>query len=321
MTLVKINASEYGLEESKAKEIAAMFKPMLEKMEQLEVQYNEVMKQNIEPETIQMAKDLRLAYVKVRTGTATIHKELKAFYLQGGRFVDGWKNAQAMASQGNEEKLKAIEDHFVNIEKERIGKLHEERSSHLLKYIDYVPADVGEMDDQIWSNYLSGVKMNYEARMEAEKKAEDERIAKEKAEVEEQKRIRQENEALKKAAEQREKQEQERIKKEQAEQKAREEKERKESQEYEAALENVRKEKEKVEVELKAKYDAEQKARKEEDTRAQAELNKGDRDKVQDLINDLDGLKTKYLFKSKKNQKMYFDVGILIDKVLLHINR
>jgi hypothetical protein len=321
MTLVKINAAEYGLEESKAKEIAQMFKPMLDRMEALEVQFNEVMGRDIEPETIQMARDLRLAYVKVRTGTAEIHKKAKAHTLQVGRFIDGWKNTQLLASQGNEEKLREIEDHFVNIEKARIAKLQEERSIELQKYTEYVPADVGAMDEEVWKNYLSGVKLNYDARVEAERKAEKERIAKEKAEAEERERIRVENEKLKKEAEAREKAEKARIKKEEAEQKAREEREAEERAKHEAALKKEREAKAKAEAELKAKHEAEQKAREEEEARIQKELAKGDAAKVRDLVADLTILKTKYTFKSKKNKKVYSDVAILIDKVINHINQ
>ena len=98
-SIVKINPADYGLTETKAKEIEAMFKPMLQKMVELEEEYNEVVKLEINKDTCTKAKELRLKYVKVRTGTASIHKELKAFYLNGGRFVDGWKNAQLFASQ------------------------------------------------------------------------------------------------------------------------------------------------------------------------------------------------------------------------------
>lgn len=42
MTLVKIDPKEFGLEESKAQEIAAQFQPMLEKMVELEKEFNEV---------------------------------------------------------------------------------------------------------------------------------------------------------------------------------------------------------------------------------------------------------------------------------------
>ncbi len=50
------------------------------------------------------------------------------------------------------------------------------------------------------------------------------------------------------------------------------------------------------------------------------ELNKGDTDKVKDLINDLKSLKTKYSFKYSKNKNMYSDVNTLIDKVINHIS-
>jgi len=331
MTLVKINHEEYGLEENKAKQISDMFKPMLDKMEELEVQFNHVIGLDIEPETIHLARDLRLQYVKVRTGTDKIHKELKSFYLQGGRFVDGWRNAQKMASQGNEEKLKAIEDHFVNIEKERIQKLQEERAEKLREYdIDFIPDQLGEMADDVWGNYISGVKLNYEAQKEAERKAEEERVAKEKAEAAERERIRLENEKLRKEVEEREAREKaeaqkraeaaaERIKKEEAERKAREEKERKEREAHEAALKKEREERERVEAELKRKADEERKAREEKAAAEQAELNKSDKAKVADLISDLKSLKGKYQFKSQKNKKMYLDVAVLIDKVIKHI--
>jgi len=42
-------------------------------------------------------KELRLKYMKIRTATLDIHKKQKAFYLAGGRFVDGWMNASLMA--------------------------------------------------------------------------------------------------------------------------------------------------------------------------------------------------------------------------------
>lgn len=332
--IVKINPSDYGLEEQKAKQISEMFKPMLEKMESLESEFNEVAKMEISKETCDKARELRLKYVKVRTGTKKIHEELKAFYLQGGRFVDGWKNAQLMASQGIEEKLTAIERHYENLELERIAKLSEERASELFKYLeseDLLPDGLGQMPDDVWNNYLTGAKANYKARKEAERKAEEERIAREKAEAEERERIRLENIKLKKEAEERERKEKAeaekreraeaaRLKKEAEEQAAREEKERKDREAFELKLKKEREEREKAESELQAKREAEEKAAAEERTRKEAELNKKDAAKVSDLVSDLEGLKSKYLFKSKKNQKMYSDVGILIDKVVNHIN-
>ena len=331
--LVKIDPAEYGLTEDKAKQVSSMFKPMLEKMEELETEFNEVVELDMSEETCAKAKEVRLKYVKVRTGTAKIHKELKAFYLQGGRFVDGWKNAQLMASQGKEEKLQEIEKYYENLEKERIANLQAERAAMLGQYeVETIPGNLGEMEDLVWDNFLAGTKANYEARIAAEKKAEEERIAREKAEQEERERIRKENERLKAEAEaariQAEKEAAERAEaarieaekraKEEAERKAKEEAAKKE---HEAQLKKEREEKERIAAELKAKQEAERKAKEAEAARVEAELKKGDAEKFADLIADLEGLKGKYEFQSKANQKMYNEVQTLIDKVIGHIQK
>jgi hypothetical protein len=171
--LVKINAADYGLEESKASQIEAQFKPMLAKMTELEKEYNEVIKLPIDnPETATKAKELRLQYVKVRTGTAEIHKEQKAFYLAGGRFVDGWKNAQLFASQGIEEKLKEIETYQERLEEQRIEKLRDERWDKISQYSEVEPAALGQMDNDTFNALLAGYKANHEAKLEAERQAE-----------------------------------------------------------------------------------------------------------------------------------------------------
>jgi len=179
-SIVKIDPAQYGLTETKAKEIEAMFKPMLDKMVELEGEFNQIAGLEINEGICYKARELRLKYVKVRTGTANIHRELKAFYLNGGRFVDGWKNAQLFASQGIEEKLSAIENHYENLEKERIAKLQETRAAEMERldpsYVDqYIPENLGEMSEDIWNNFIMGIKINYEARKDAEKKAEEER--------------------------------------------------------------------------------------------------------------------------------------------------
>ena len=94
------------------------------------------------------------------------------------------------------------------------------------------------------------------------------------------------------------------------------------AKEEEVRVENERKDREeryKLEAELKAKKDAELKAISDIEIKKQSELNKGDSAKVQDLIEDLEDIKNRYVFKSVKNKKMYGDVSNLIDKVINHI--
>jgi len=269
--IIHVNPLEYGLTETKAQEIEQMFSPMLQRMTELEKEYNEVIKLEMSKEACQKARELRLQYVKVRTGTDVIHKKLKSFYLNGGRFVDGWKNAQLMASQGNEEKLKDIENYYKKIEEEKIAKLQTEREGELLIYhVEEIPPGLGNMDLAVWNNLLAGAKASWKAILGAEKKAEEDRIAKEKAEKEEAERIRKENEQLRKEAEEREKAEAIRIEKERKEREIREAQERKEIEErlakekkerdaYEAKIRKAQEEKD--EAERKLRVEREEKER------------------------------------------------------------
>ncbi len=53
----------------------------------------------------------------------------------------------------------------------------------------------------------------------------------------------------------------------------------------------------------------------------ESELSKGDVAKINDLKTDLIALKTKYEFKSKKNQLLYQSFGLLIEKIINFINK
>lgn len=80
----------------------------------------------------------------------------------------------------------------------------------LVKILLFAPeisrSEIENMSDETFNVFLSGIEKAYNDRIEAEKKAEADRIAKEQAEKEEQERVRKENERLKKEAEEKEKQ-------------------------------------------------------------------------------------------------------------------
>jgi len=176
--IVKLDPKQYGIEENKAADIAAQFKPMLDKMVELEKEYNEIIALPID-EAAAPAKALRLKYVKIRTGTEKIHKEQKAFYLSAGRFVDGWKNAQLFASEGIEKKLEDIELYAINKEKERIATLAASRAELLLPFgiTETTSLNLGAMSEDVWNNFLTGTETNYKAKIEAERIAEEQRLA------------------------------------------------------------------------------------------------------------------------------------------------
>ena len=346
--LVKLETPELqAIEQSKAEQIKATFEPMVQMLSEFETQFNKVVAESekgITKEVTAKAKRVRIDIGKVRIATEKIRVAQKKEYLRAGKAIDGVSNILKWAVTDKENKLKEIEDYFEIQEQKRLEALQLQRAEMLLPYVpDAFERKLAEMEEDVWNAYLAAKKKEHEDRLEAERKSEEERIAREKAEAAERQRIREENERLRKEAEEREKQakieaekrakeDEARRKKEEAERKAREEKERKEREEYEAKFKAEREEREriqreeeakrrKLEEELRAKEEKERKAKEDEQARIQIELSKGDAEKVKDLIADLKALKTKYSFKSQKNIKMYSDVSLLLDKVINHIEK
>jgi hypothetical protein len=245
-----------------------------------------------------------------------------------------------------EEKAKFKSEFVKRHEAEQLQLRNDLRYQKVLKYIpdeEISILEIGQMSDNIFEAYLSGIKKTYEDKVAIEKKAEQDRIAKEKEEKAEQERIRKENEQLKKEAELADKnliedeKERQRIAKIEADKLEAERKKQniiriENEAKAKAELEKVEAEKQrliaiekakadKLEAELEVKKQAEIKAENDRLAGIEENAKKGDIAKVSDLINDLKVIKTKYNFKSKKTQKMYADVSILIDKLINHIEK
>ena len=350
MELIKINAAEYGLEETKAQQIEKSFAVIAVERDGIIAIYEELIKSEITPEICERAGKLNTALSKVNASLNRVHKAEKLYYLSGGKFCDAIKNKNRIAIEEMQLNLIALKDHYENERKAKIAKLQEERSEAIAKYIDVIPVTLGLMTKEVWENFFSGTKANHKAMKEAEKKVERQRIDREKAAREEKKRIIAENEKLRLEAiereriaqieakkrkaegEERAKEEAERLRKENEAKRLREEKERKERAEYAAKLQKERDERERVEKEARAKQkrlenelrekiEAEKKRKQAIEDKKQAELNMGDADKVEKLIIDLGQLKTKYQFESANNKKMYVDVGNLLNKIIVYISK
>ena len=335
--LVKFDTPELqAIGKSKAEQIKATFEPMAEMLAEFEERYNKLMAIPLEEITVDLTKEykrLRLDVAQVRIDTGKAKDKAKEYLKLEDKAIMGIHNILVWAVKEKEDNLKERENYFEIQEQKRLEALQLERAEKLAPFVeDAHERDLAKFADDEFEALLAMKKKEQEDRIAAEKKAEEERIAKEKAEAEERERIRKENEQLRREAEERERQakieaekrakeEKERQAKAEAERKEREEKGRKEREAYEAKLKAERKEKERMQRELEAKAEAERKAKEEEKLRIEAELNKGDAAKVKDLIADIEAMKTKYVFKSTKNQKMYADVCSLLDKVINHIEK
>ncbi len=184
--LVKIDPKQFGLEESKAAEITKGLTTVLSEREVLTKRYLDLIETEITPESIRMFRELRLQVAKNRTqGLVPWHKANKAYFLAGGNFVQAIFNKEVAENERMEEKLMEGEKYFERIEAERIARLETERTKEISQYSDVLPSGLGKMDEAVYVNYLSGLKLAYEARIKAEQEAEAARIEAEKqAEIE-----------------------------------------------------------------------------------------------------------------------------------------
>lgn len=315
------------IEKQQTEEIQKGLQVTKDERELLIKEFETVSKLEITEENLPKFKALRLKIVKNRTqGINEWHKKGKEVSLRLGQLYDSIKKEQSAINKGMEDKLFEAEKFFENREKERLEDLHRTRAEQVSPYIEDLDLrDFSGMEEDVWKAFFETKKKNFEEAEEAARKAEEERIKQEEAEAARQKKIEAENKRLKEEAEKREKKIQEERKKEAEERrKAEETASRIAAEKIKQAQEEAKKEaeeKEAIAEKLRLKEEAE--AKKEAD-RLQAiedEAKKGDEDKVKDLITDLEGLKNKYSFKSKKYIKMYSDVNVLIDKVVNHINK
>lgn len=269
--LVKIDPKEFGLNDQNVQEIEQAFLPKIAERDGYIPVFEQLIIKELTPQLCVEAKELRLKLVKVRTGISDIHKTQKAYFLSAGRFVDAWKNKETIPVEQMEEKLAEIEKYFERIEAERLAKIESDRKTELLKYSEVVPFGLAQMDEAVFQNHLTGCRLAYEAKVEAEKKAEAERLAAIEAEKAEQERIRQENIRLQKLAEEKEKQlekEREEVDKLriEAEAKARKEREEieakaaQERKDAQAKIDKANEESRKLAEEIRLKKEQEEKA-------------------------------------------------------------
>ena len=164
------NVELFGIEPAKAKEMVGGLDSTLADREVLKNAYIDVIELDITSENLPTFKELRLKLVKNRTSIETWHKNNKAFYLAGGRFVDAIKNKEIEVNKEMESKLLEGEKFFENQEKEKARLLNEERIEIIRPYVDDVSGlDFSDFSDENFDDFVLGKKTRYNERIEAEK--------------------------------------------------------------------------------------------------------------------------------------------------------
>ena len=167
--IIKLDATQFGVEKSRAKEMESAFVPMINLLKEMETEYNAIIKESkngITKEICGLAHTLRWQYVKLRKGVDEVHQVGKKEVLLLGRAWDGLKNQYLSVTNQNEETLNKIEKHFEIMEADRKDKLKEEREKLLLEYeVETEHIQLGDMNNEVWDNYFSGVKLQYDNRI------------------------------------------------------------------------------------------------------------------------------------------------------------
>lgn len=199
---------------------------------------------------MKLARESRLALKEIRVLAGKNKDRLKEDSLKRSRAVDSIYNTVKAICEPLEAELLAQEQFALRAEVARLEKVKAERVSQLTQYgVDCAFYQLDVMPAEQFEQLLAGSKAAHEARLEAERKAEADRLAAIAAEEAERARIAAENERLKREAIEREKAAQaERERVAAAELKAKQERE-----ELEAAM---RKQKEEAEAAAKAAADS-----------------------------------------------------------------
>lgn len=155
---------------------------------------------------MKMARAIRLTLKEIRVSAEKTRKSLKEDALRMGKAIDGVNNLLLAAIVPLEKHLEEQERYGERLAEAERLRLHAERAEAIAPYVtpDQPLPVLTDLTQEQWDKYLADLVLLAEARVEAARKAEAERIAREQAEAAERERLRIENERLRAEAAQRE---------------------------------------------------------------------------------------------------------------------
>lgn len=187
-----LNPQEFGIDPKQAKELISNLPQIKLERSELEKQFNEIIKMDIEnPLTAKLASELRKLVKKNRTqGILTWHKTTKDYFLKGGQFVDAIKRKEIAINERMESDLEQIENYAEIQKQKKLDELEAKRKLIAEPYSEFIPfsIDLRNISDEDFEKIINGAKLQQQAKIETERKAEEERIKKEKLDKLEQER-------------------------------------------------------------------------------------------------------------------------------------
>ncbi len=206
-TIITLPIEQSNVNEETGVQLQDTFGPFLEQAEEWQSKASELVVTD-ESQTGMMkdAREARLALKGIRVNVEHKRKDLKEDSLREGKAIDGVAKALKDLITPIEEHLEKQEKYAEIKEQERLSALKVEREAALTPYVaDISYYDVMNMTEEGFNELLESSKLAHKKKKEEEAKAEKERLAKEKADREENERLRRENEQLLKEKEDRKK--------------------------------------------------------------------------------------------------------------------
>lgn len=204
-TELSILVESKGLELSEAEQIKQSYLPYFVQMGEIKELSKKINFENPTELDEKIARDLRLKTVKIRTGSESVKDERKRIHsLKASIEQDAWNLIKSTCLL-DEELFLQVEKKREIEERKRKEILKTERLELLQEYTSQASIyPLGEMSQQSFDDLIEGFKLQKEAKIEADKKAELERLEKEKQEAEDREKMRLENIRLKGEAEENE---------------------------------------------------------------------------------------------------------------------
>lgn len=190
ITVIEKESTELTIEQNQEQNLSTLCSQKISERNVLSKIYERIISEERTPELAKEARECRLELVKVRTGINAITKVERAFSLAYQKLVIAWDKKETLPGIQMEEKLMEIEKHQERIDQEKRDVLTNERTNELNQYdLETIPKGLGDMDQEVYDIFLNGAKNTFEAKKDAEKKAEDERLEVERLDILEHSRL------------------------------------------------------------------------------------------------------------------------------------
>lgn len=178
--LAELKSTAVGLPQDKADKILMSFAPAMTRLTELSVEMEKINFENPTDLDAEIARKIRLKMVPERTGTGRMKDKLKEDIKLEDKLIMSSCNMIVTAFEMKEKKLKDVEDFrqkLIDAENVRILEVRKGLLEPFNQAYDAVM--IGAMSEEVFSNYLAGVKASHEAKIEAERKAEEQRLEQE----------------------------------------------------------------------------------------------------------------------------------------------